>query len=82
MTARCNLLKQSLALEIVVGFLVHNVALAVLVLLLVVWLPRVLELLHLDLLPERHGVLNIGHVGKVGSVWDSKTPHAMRMAPL
>merc|ERR1719222_1473047 len=82
MTARCNLLKQSLALEIVVGFLVHNVALAVLVLLLMVRLPCVLELLHLDLLPQCHSVLNVGHIGKVSSVWDSQTSHSMSMTPL
>merc|ERR550519_1015954 len=47
-----------------------------------VWLPRVLELLHLDLLPQCHGVLNVGHIGKVSSVWDSQTSHAMCMTPL
>ena len=75
-------LEQSLALEIVIGFLVDNIALAVLILLLVVRLPCVVKLLHLYLLPERHGVLNVRHIGKVGSVGDSQTSHAVRMAPL
>ena len=75
-------LEQSLALEIVIGLLVHNIALTVLILLLMVRLPRVLKLLDLDLLPERHCILNVGHIGKVGGVGDSQTSHAMCMAPL
>merc|ERR1719410_1972634 len=75
-------LQQSLALEIVIGLLVDNVALAVLVLLLVVGLPGIFELLHLDLLPQRHGVLYVGHVGKVSSVRDPQTSHTVSMTPL
>ena len=75
-------LEQSLALEIVIGFLVHNVALAVLILLLVIRFPCVLELLHLDLLPKRHGILDVGHICKMSGIWNSQTSHAMSMAPL
>merc|ERR1719210_2200888 len=75
-------LQQSLALEIVIGLLVDNVALTVLVLLLVVGLPGIFELLHLDLLPQRHGVLYVGHVGKVSSVRDPQTSHTVSMTPL
>merc|ERR1712004_37684 len=75
-------LQQSLSLEIVIGLLVDNVALAVLVLLLVVGLPGIFELLHLDLLPQRHGVLYVGHVGKVSSVRDPQTSHTVSMTPL
>ena len=64
-------LEQSLALEIVIGFLVHNVALAVLILLLLVRLPRLVKLLDLQLLPQRHRVLYLGHVGEMRCVGDT-----------
>ena len=36
-------------------------------------LPGLLKLLALELLPESHGVLYLGHVGKVGRVRDTQT---------
>jgi hypothetical protein len=37
------------------------------------WFPGLVNLLNLELLPERHGVLNLGHVGKVRRVRDTQT---------
>jgi hypothetical protein len=38
------------------------------------WFPGLLKLLSLELLPQGHGVLNLGHVGKVGCVRDTQAP--------
>ena len=58
-------------LEILVRLLVDDVALAVLVLLLLVRLPRLVKLLDLQLLPQRHGVLYLGHIGEMRCVGDT-----------
>merc|ERR1719219_1308127 len=74
--------EQALSLQILVGLLVDDVPLAVLILLLVVRLPGLVELLHLQLLPERHGVLYLGDVGEMRRVGNTKTSHAMSVSPL
>ena len=40
------------------------------------WFPGFIWLLSSQLLPEGHRVLNLGNVGKVGSVWDAQTSHS------
>ena len=53
-------LEETLPLEILVNLLVDHVALRVLELLLLLRLPRFVRLLRLELLPERHGVFDLG----------------------
>ena len=56
-------LEETLPLEILVNLLVDHVALRVLKLLLLFRLPRLVRLLRLELLPQRHGVLDLGEGG-------------------
>jgi len=64
-------LEQALSLEILVSFSVHHIAFTVLKFFLHFWFPSFFLFLNLQLLPQRHCVLNLGYVGKVGSVWYS-----------
>merc|ERR1719221_2189099 len=75
-------LQQSLSLEILVGFLIHHIALAVLILFLLIWFPGLVKLLYLEFLPERHRILDLCHVGEVGSVGDTQASHTVSVPPL
>ena len=74
--------QQSLSFQVLVRLLVDNIPLTVLVLFLVVWLPGLVKLLHLQLLPESHCVFYLRHICKVSSVRNTQASHPMSMTPL
>ena len=75
-------LQQPLSFQILIRLLVDNITLAVLILFLMIRFPSLIELLNLQLFPQRHGVLNLCHISKMCRVGDTQAPHTVSMTPL